>query len=379
MPIRQHAEVRRRARALASLTGALCLFAAPLAAADETLPAYLAVAVGKGAPASKADVAAANVMALDDGMQQIYGLSLEKYKANIRAETPVIIARFDDFGGSMTLYPPGKDPIHAEPVPQIYTLVKSVSHSTMAMYQLVAPYLRDPGDTSWRAPMAVYLARIKSAQATLGDLDLPDNVRKRLDGMLARDIAFMEKCLETGTFTFADLDAFARSVEPDIVKNVALAASTQVDHWESVLTGWQKMLGPEWDKTYAITNTLYVTRQNNILFTVLAQFMGKEAIDDRLILVGTTAFTTTEDTLFDVLARIIADRPLGDVFFRNFYLMDAELIGSAAQQAVEVDAAKQGKKALLPTLAPFDTHEWPWPADPASGPGPADMQEIPGD
>lgn len=348
-------------------------------ALSETLPDYMAIAAEGSAVPTKAEVAVDNVYALDDGMQAIYSQSLEIYKQNIRAKHPLIVARFDNFGGSMTLYPPGKDPIAAPPVSEDYALVKSVSHSAMAMYQLVAPYLQSPDSGAWRASMSVYLAQIKSARASIPELDLPDNVQKRLISMLDKEIAFMEKCLDSGTLSFDDLVALAHALEPDIVKNVAFAAQTQVDHWEKVLGEWQTMLGDDWDKTYAITNTLYVTRQNNILFTILAQFMGEEAIDDRLILVGTTAFETTEDKLLDVLSRIIADRSLGEVFFRNYYVMDAELLGSAARHAVEVDASKAGKKALLPTLAPFDTHQWPWPDDPSSGPGPDQMQEIEGD
>lgn len=350
-----------------------------MAMAADPIPAYMDIAVGKGAPIPQAEVAADNIKALDDGMQAAYSLALGKYKAHIRETLPIIIARFDDYGGAMTLYPPGEAPIHAPQVPEIYTIVKSVSHSMMAMYQLVAPHLGDPSDGSWRGPMAVYLARAETARSSLKDLQVPDNVRKRLGKMLDAAISFMERCLNDGTFTFAQLESFARAVEPDIVKNVALAAQTQVDHWEGVIGSWKEMLGPKWDETHAITNTLYVTRQNNILFTILAQFMGEEAIDDRLLLVGTTDFVTTEAKLLDLISRILADRPLGAVFFRNIYLMDAELVGSAARHAVELDAAKQGKKALLPTLAPFDTHQWPWPTDPASGTGPATMQEIPGD
>jgi len=366
---------------LSALLSVACFLVSPAiaTAAAESLPPYMAIAVGTGQPTPKAQIAINNVTALDDGMQAIYAKSLEIYKANIRAEHPIIIARFDDWGGSMTLYPPGKDPIQAPPVPDTYALVKSVSHSAMAMYQLVAPYLKDPKDATWRASMSTYLAQTKTARESVANLQLPENVRARLNSMLDNEIAFMERCLEAGTFTFDQLVEFAHSVEPDIVKNVALAAQTQVDHWEGVLTEWKSMLGDKWTQTYAITNTLYVTRQNNILFTILAQFMGKEAIDDRLILVGTTAFTTTESKLLDVLSRTIADRSLGKVFFRNYYVMDAELLGGAARHAVDVDASKKGKKALLPTMAPFDTHQWPWPENPASGPGPDELQEIKGD
>jgi hypothetical protein len=39
-----------------------------------------------------------------------------------------------------------------------------------------------------------------------------------------------------------------------------------------VLDERKKLLGKDWDRLYAATNTLYVTRQNNILFTILAQY-----------------------------------------------------------------------------------------------------------
>jgi hypothetical protein len=47
-----------------------------------------------------------------------------------------------------------------------------------------------------------------------------------------------------------------------------------------------------------------VTRQNNILFSVLAQFMRQEAINDRLFLIETTTFTTTPDDMLELLTRI---------------------------------------------------------------------------
>jgi len=78
--------------------------------AADSLPSYMHVAAGSGQPPPKAQIARDNVNALDDRMQAVYAKSLEIYKANIRAQYPVIIARFDDWGGSMTLYPPGKDP-----------------------------------------------------------------------------------------------------------------------------------------------------------------------------------------------------------------------------------------------------------------------------
>ena len=93
----------------------------------------------------------------------------------------------------------------------------------------------------------------------------------------------------------------------------------------SVIGEWKTMLGADWEKTYAASNTIYVARQNNILFSVLAQYFGPEAVNDRLMLIETISFTTSPDEMLDSLTRIIGDRSL---FFGNYRLMDYELMGA---------------------------------------------------
>jgi hypothetical protein len=85
-------------------------------------------------------------------------------------------------------------------------------------------------------------------------------------------------------------------------------AILQVAHWMPVLADWKAMLGSEWDKAYGASNTIYVARQNNILFSLMAQFFAPDAINDRLILIETISFTTTPDEMLASLTRIIGDR-----------------------------------------------------------------------
>ncbi len=85
----------------------------------------------------------------------------------------------------------------------------------------------------------------------------------------------------------------------------------------NVIGDWKKMLGADWDKTYAASNTIYVARQNNILFSVLAQYFGPEAINDRLMLIETISFTTTPADMLTSLTRIIADRSVGRAVLRQ--------------------------------------------------------------
>jgi hypothetical protein len=142
-----------------------------------------------------------------------------------------------------------------------------------------------------------------------------------------------------------------------------------------VIAGWKQMLGADWEKAYAASNTIYVARQNNILFSVLAQFFGPEAINDRLMLIETISFTTTPDDMLDSLTRIIADRSVGAAFFGNYYLMDFELMGGDARQAIIDEDAKLKITPTLPPQVPFGSHQWPTLI--TSGPGAKTLADLP--
>jgi hypothetical protein len=104
--------------------------------------------------------------------------------------------------------------------------------------------------------------------------------------------------------------------------------------------------------------------------------MGTETMGDRLLLVETAEFETTPEKLLDVLGRIVADRSLGMVFFRDFFAMDVELLGGGGRAAIEREMAKRGQNAVLPSLAPFRSNDWPWKTDPTRGTGPAQLEDA---
>jgi hypothetical protein len=134
------------------------------------------------------------------------------------------------------------------------------------------------------------------------------------------------------------------------------------------------MLGSDWDKTYAASNTIYVARQNNMLFSVLAQFFGPDAINDRLILIETMGFTTTPSEMLESLTRIIADRSVGALFFGDYHLMDYELMGGDGRAAIIAEDGKRGIKPFLPPAVPFGSKQWPTLITP--GPGPSSLADL---
>jgi hypothetical protein len=323
---------------------------------------------------SISETATKNMLALNTGMFELYGDAARVFKKNILAQHPVILGLFSGAGGRFILYRPGMAPLEAPQVPVVYQLLKSVGHSTMALTQVVGPYLDNPANQSWRGSMLAYRSRMQSALEGLDATAMPPEWRDNNRTILKSNIAFMDDSLAEGVITFAALEAFSKKQAPNLKKDVAWAAQTQVAHWMSVLSGWKAMLGADWEKTYAASNTIYVARQNNVLFSVLAQFFGPDAINSRLILIETVSFTSTPDDMLESLVRIVADRSVGALFFGNYHLMDYELMGGDARAAIIAESAKRGTTAFLPPPVPFGSKQWPTLVTP--GPGPTSIADL---
>jgi hypothetical protein len=350
----------------------MALFLAWGALAAE-VPDYMRPIAGEVA-SSPAQTANADVLALNAAMFDLYGNAGEVFQKNILAQHPVILGLFSGAGGRFILYRPGMPPLEAPSVPLSYQLLKSIGHSTMALAEVVGPYIDNPSNQSWRAPLAAYRSRMVSALSNLDKADLPADWRANNRTILEANIAFMDACAAKGVITQTDLEAFGKRQAPFLAKDVSWAAHVQVAHWMGVIGGWKAMLGSDWDKTYAASNTIYVARQNNVLFSVLAQFFGPDAINDRLLLIETVSFTTTPEDMLGGLTRIISDRSVGSIFFGNYHLMDYELMGGDGRAAIIEESAKLGKKALLPPAVPFGSHQWPTLVTP--GPGPTSIADL---
>jgi hypothetical protein len=332
-------------------------------------PDFMGIIAGGVPPgAERAQSAATAMITLNDSMFEIYLSALAQYQKNLLAQHPVMLGLFSGEGGNFTLYRPGQEPLTAPQPPISYRVLKASSHSSLVLFELVGPYLNAPGNTSWRTPMSAYRAQMQAAVDTLNDVELPPEVRENVRAVQTLNLAFMDDCLARGTVSYDDLQRFGKAVAPDLRANIRWAATIQVDHWMEVVAQWKALLGKDFENTYAASNTLCVTRQNNILFTVLAQYFGQEAFNRRLFLFETSGFETTPDQLLTLMTRIISDRAAGQVFFGNYYLMDFELLGGDGRDAIAAACVKRGMTPLLPTPAPFGSTAWPFNTTPGEGP-----------
>src|SRR5258708_23166264 len=293
--------------AYATMASIMLLGLDPVAEAQD-LPSFMAPIAGRPS-SSPADTATKNVLALNSMLFELYDDAASVFRRVLFRSHPVILGLFSGAGGRLILYRPGMAPLEAPSVPIVYQRLKSVGHSPMALTEIVGPYLDNAANQSWRSSMAAYRARTKSALDGLDATPMPADWRDNSRIILENNIAFMDDCLAKGVISFAALQAFAKKQAPYLKHNIHWAAQTQVGHWMNVIGEWKTMLGNDWEKTYAASNTIYVARQNNILFSVLAQYFGPEGINDRLMLIETISFTPPPVDLLISLTPLIHPPP----------------------------------------------------------------------
>ena len=341
------------------------------------LPDSVLLVVSHAPPPTKEQLAFRNIYQLNNEMKTIFKKDLEVTQKNIRNNIPLIMGLFNEAGGQFILYRPGEPPLVAPPAPRIYQIAKAAGHSALAAYGLAVPALKDSrSDQSWVAPMQAFRTQVLTAKESIDSLAMTAEDKAIVQIVLNRVQTFLDNCLKNGSFTYDEVEAFARGVEPYAEKLIALAATVQVSHAYEVLSTWKTLLGKDWDRTYGLTNSLFPTRQNNILFTIMAQFMGEEKINRQLFMFETTSFQSTPEEMFGLFARYINDKALSQVFFNYEYLMGHELLNGGARIAMTAESKRRDMKLLLPPLAPLNSNEWPWIVNPNKGSGPRSLEDL---
>jgi hypothetical protein len=251
-------------RTVAIALGGVCALLLSLSGSGRSaqagdLPSYFNDIVG-AETASPAEIGTKNILQLNTTMFELYADAGQVFRKNILAQHPLILGLFSGAGGRFILYRPGMAPIDAPPVPIVYQLLKSVAHSTMALGEVVVPYLNSPSDLTWRSALAAYRDRMQFALDGLDATPMRDDWHPNNRGILQNNIAFIDECLKTNAISADALQEFAKKQLPLLKKNIAWAAETQVAHWMDVIGGWKQALGDDWDRPMRATRSTSLAR-----------------------------------------------------------------------------------------------------------------------
>lgn len=205
-----------------------------------------------GENAGQSDAALDDIRQLNTSMFGFYEKGLSRFQNNF--PHPLIMALFSGKGGRFLLYRPGQPPLEAPPVPPVYEIMKSVGHTAMGTFALVAPYISNAApDHEWVGDMEAYRKTVQTAKDSVPNLDIKPDEKALVNDVLGRVLTFMDASLKNGTFTAADVQAYTSGVEPDLEKLIAIASTAQVDHWFEVLTQWKTLLGEQWAARQSIS------------------------------------------------------------------------------------------------------------------------------
>ena len=329
---------------------------------------------------------------------QVYDESLRKLRDELLASHTIILAMFNGKGGQFIIYKPDdpSNPLYLERVPVEYEMSKSVAHTLVIIYQII--YLGDMNHAK------NYLQTCKKSLQTIETLSLQDTdetepsylefgTRGKLHDLyqhvLEHSIKFLQWYIDIydGNYGFMFNfeiwnqfeENYAANIQSELVELVSVAAEVQSRHWINTLHKLEKdgIINFKSRNTLGVTNTVYVIRQNNILFTILAQFMGKNAINSRLLLFETTQFESTPNDMLILLASVLNDRQMGYLTFNhNKMLMDSELMGTHAMLHIKTVMDQLNLTSIVPNLANFDSNDWPWKTKNEEGHGPQALYQI---
>lgn len=313
-----------------------------------------------------------NILALNRAMMPIYDNELSLFQADFLKTHPIIVARFDGAGGQFTLFRPGQPPLKADEAPIIYQLVKSVGHSAMVTFDMAAPYINADSST-WKPQMQGFQTKIETALSTLDQSGIQKDDQTTVKDVLTTINDFLKKCLADNKITQDELTAYGLKCRPFFAKLIKVSAYAQAHHDMAILAEWKKLLGDQWKETYAITNTMMVTRQNNLLFSMLAEFMGRDSINHHLYMFETTSFETTDNDLINLLIRSLNDNKMGKTMLGNYWAMNTELLSNGGTEIIAAEAKHYGLPMILPDKEPFNSTDWPWRHNSKEGSGPAEL------
>ncbi|MES2445140.1 MAG: hypothetical protein V4574_20130 [Pseudomonadota bacterium] len=245
------------------------------------------------------------VFAIDDMMRANY----DALRARVAEQlSPVIIVRPDLSGGAYTLVHDGTQTTVHPTSPQ-FQLAKSVCHTPLGLFSILAPYLDGPASGDWEAPLSAFRAVLAKALPALEECGLPDDAVAASQTILDGAIAFADTALSQGSFSIEDFQTYTRAVAGAIEQNMMLAAQTLVQGVQAQLSAWRDALGPAWKDLYVVILAIWTTERRNQHWVILNDMMDPETVGDHLITVSVgEQDEVTVPVALDNLARIVQDK-----------------------------------------------------------------------
>jgi hypothetical protein len=243
---------------------------------------------------------------------------------------PVIFVEGDDL-----VLKRGTDRTKIRYIPEVYHLLKAVSHVVLAIDVTLAAHAdENPLGDEVIKDLRDYRTLLGPVVEKLDSSGLDGEQRLRCRTILDQSAAFLDAVIERRANAQADRVAYTRRMWPFVTMNGASAARAALDSLHRQVGLWRAELSPEeWKRLTVVVMGMQLPRKGNLAVQYFARLLGEPG-EGRRIIYAESLFD--EPRALDLLATHLVDTQVGIDFFNDPQRMKRDLLSDAAEQYLPI-------------------------------------------
>jgi hypothetical protein len=219
-------------------------------------------------------------------------------------------------------------------IPPEYHILKSISHSTLAVFAHLSFEPGKPLGDEQLKTLREYHSLLKPAGPAVEKVSLGPDSRTRQKRIIADSLAFTAKVLEGGRVSGNDLTKFCRLARPEIMANCAEAARAQLLATHKQVVIWKKeMTAEEWAGATVVVSGSQTPRVENVAVQYFSRLLGDSNGEGRRIVYAESVWD--EENAMNLLGTRRMDGKLSVAVFGDPYRMYRDLLADSARAMID--------------------------------------------
>jgi hypothetical protein len=246
-------------------------------------------------------------------------------EANLDRGGPVILME----GDNIVLRRGGKR-VDVPYTPAVYHILKDIAHVPLALDVILASHAGEETlNDAILAELRDYRSLLNSAEPSLAAQGLDPEQLDRQKKILAECRGFLDSAVQSRRCPRDERVAFARRMNPLVMKNVGEAARAELDALHARVSAWRKeMNGEEWKTLRVVILGSALPRRQNLAVQYFARLLGEPGEGPRIIYAESIR---DEAKALDLMATRAVDTDIGIDFFNDPARMHRDLLSDAAR------------------------------------------------
>ncbi len=223
-------------------------------------------------------------------------------------------------------------------VPDIYHVLKAISHVPLAIYVMLLPYEDAALSQESLAGLRSYRQRVALAEPALKNRGLSEEALLRQREILQASLRFLDAVLDKKQVSAVELRKFTGDLGKKLLANASDAARAELDALDRQVRLWRASLpADDWQKLQVVVMGSALPRQGNLAIQYFAHLL-KEKGEGRHIVYAESLFE--ESRAINLLGTHLLDTQIGVTFFDDAERMHRDLLADAAREYLQTMAAR---------------------------------------